>query len=111
MLRGVLIPLITPFNDDEQVDESVMRSLVDFYVQSSVQGLFVLGSTGQGPAMSVPQRIRAAEIALDQTLGLLPVVIHVVTSYGETTVDFARHAHQTSASALSVDPPDYCSVQ
>ena len=57
MLRGVLIPLITPFDHDEQVDEGVMRSLIDFYVQSSVQGLFVLGSTGQGPAMSIPQRI------------------------------------------------------
>jgi len=51
MLRGILIPLITPFDDDGKVDESVMRSLVDFYVKSSVQGLFVLGSTGQGPVM------------------------------------------------------------
>jgi dihydrodipicolinate synthase/N-acetylneuraminate lyase len=50
MLCGILIPLITPFDDDGKVDESVMRSLVDFYVKSSVR-LFVLGSTGQGPVM------------------------------------------------------------
>jgi len=109
MLRGVLIPLITPFDNDEQVDEGVMRSLVDFYVQSSVQGLFVLGSTGQGPAMSIPQRIKAAETALDQTRGRLPVVIHVGTADTESTVELARHAHQKGASAIAVVPPYYYS--
>jgi dihydrodipicolinate synthase/N-acetylneuraminate lyase len=109
MLRGILIPLITPFDDNGRVDEPVMRSLIDFYVQSSVQGLFVLGSTGQGPAMSIPERIRAAEISLDQTRGRLPVVIHVGTTDAETTVELARHAHQKGASAVAVVPPYYYS--
>jgi dihydrodipicolinate synthase/N-acetylneuraminate lyase len=107
MLRGILIPLITPFDHSGKVDEPVMRSLVDFYVQSSVQGLFVLGSTGQGPAMSMPERIRAAEIALHQTRGRLPVVIHVGTADAETTVELAQHAHQKGASAVAVVPPYY----
>jgi dihydrodipicolinate synthase/N-acetylneuraminate lyase len=109
MLRGVLIPLITPFDADGKVDESVMRSLVDFYVSSSVQGLFVLGSTGQGPAMSIPERIRAAEIALDQARARLPVVIHVGTADAESTVELARHAYQKGASAVAVVPPYYYS--
>jgi dihydrodipicolinate synthase/N-acetylneuraminate lyase len=109
MLRGILIPLITPFDADGKVDEPVMRSLVDFYVQSSIQGLFVLGSTGQGPAMSIPERIRAAEISLDQTRARVPVVIHVGTADAETTVELARHACQKGASAVAVVPPYYYS--
>src|SRR6185369_6981261 len=66
MVKGVLIPLITPFDEKQKVDEGVMRQLVDFYVKTSVQGLFVLGSSGQGPAMSLPERKRAAEVALGE---------------------------------------------
>jgi hypothetical protein len=52
VLKGIVIPVITPFDDGGAVDESTLRKLVDFYLRSSVQGLFALGSSGQGPAMS-----------------------------------------------------------
>ena len=52
MIRGVLLPIITPFDEKVRVDEQVMRELVDFHIKAGVQGLFVLGSTGQGPAMT-----------------------------------------------------------
>ena len=80
MLRGVLIPVITPFEEDGSVDEGTLRQLVDFYLQASVQGLFALGSSGQGPAMSAAERKHAAEIIIDQTAGRTPVIVHVGTA-------------------------------
>ena len=47
MLRGVLLPIITPFDEKARVDEQIMRQLVEFHIGAGVQGLFVLGSTGQ----------------------------------------------------------------
>ena len=52
MFRGVLLPIITPFDDKVRIDEEIMRELVDFHIAAGVHGLFVLGSTGQGPAIS-----------------------------------------------------------
>jgi dihydrodipicolinate synthase/N-acetylneuraminate lyase len=109
MVKGVLIPLITPFDEKQKVDEGVIRQLVDFYVKTSVQGLFVLGSSGQGPAMSVPERKRAAEVALSEARGRLPVIIHVGTADAESTVELARHAADKGASAVGVVPPYYYS--
>ena len=60
MIRGVLLPIITPFDDKGRVDEPIMRQLVDFHIGAGVQGLFVLGSTGQGPAMSTEERKQTA---------------------------------------------------
>src|ERR1041385_9281557 len=107
MVKGVLIPLITPFDEKQKVDEGVMRQLVDFYVKTSVQGLFVLGSSGQGPAMSLPERKRAAEVALAEARGRLPVIVHVGTADGESTVELARHAAEKGASAVGGVPPYY----
>ena len=109
MIHGVLVPLITPFDEKGLVDEAMMRKLVDFYLRASVQGLFVLGSSGQGPVMSVPERKRAAEIALDQARARLPMVIHVGTADAESTTELARHAADKGATAVAVVPPYYYS--
>ena len=109
MIRGILIPLITPFDEMELVDEAMLRKLVDFYLKVPLQGLFVLGSSGQGPVMSLAERKRAAEIAIDETRKRLPVVIHVGTADTESTVELARHAAEKGADAIAVVPPFYYS--
>jgi dihydrodipicolinate synthase/N-acetylneuraminate lyase len=109
MIRGVLLPIITPFDDKGRVDEQIMRQLVDFHIGASVQGLFVLGSTGQGPAMSIEERKCAAAIALDQARRRVPVVIHVGTPDAESTAQLAAHAAEHNADAVAVVPPYYYS--
>jgi dihydrodipicolinate synthase/N-acetylneuraminate lyase len=109
MIRGILLPIITPFDEKGRVDEEIMRQLVDFHIGASVQGLFVLGSTGQGPAMSIEERKRAAAIALDQARRRVPVVIHVGTADAESTAELAAHAAEHNADAVAVVPPYYYS--
>jgi dihydrodipicolinate synthase/N-acetylneuraminate lyase len=109
MIRGVLLPIITPFDEKIRVDEQIMRQLVDFHIKAGVQGLFVLGSTGQGPAMTVEERKQAAAIALDQAKSRVPVVIHVGTADTESTVELAEHAAAHKADAVAIVPPYYYS--
>ena len=105
MIRGVLLPVITPFDEKERLDETIMRELVDFHIGAGVHGLFVLGSTGQGPAMSTEERKRAAAVALDQAKGRVAVVIHVGTADTQSTVELAEHAAANNASAVAIVPP------
>jgi dihydrodipicolinate synthase/N-acetylneuraminate lyase len=109
MIRGVLLPIITPFDDRVRVDEEMMRRLVDFHINAGVQGLFVLGSTGQGPAMTIEERKQAAAIALDQAKKRTPVVIHVGTADAWSTTDLAEHAAAHGADAVAIVPPYYYS--
>lgn len=109
MIRGILIPVITPFDEKELVDEAMLRKLVNFYLKVPVQGLFVLGSSGQGPVMSIAERKRAAEIAIDQARSRIPVVIHVGTADAESTVELAKHAAEKGSTAVAVVPPYYYS--
>ena len=109
MVKGIVVPVITPFEHDGSVDEPMLRKLVDFYVAASVQGLFVLGSSGQGPAMSMDERKRAAAIAIEQNAGRAPIIVHVGTADTETTVELARHAREHGATGIGVIPPYYYS--
>jgi dihydrodipicolinate synthase/N-acetylneuraminate lyase len=109
MIRGVLLPIITPFDEKVRIDEQVMRQLVDFHIGAGVQGLFVLGSTGQGPAMTTEERKQAAAIALDQARSRVPMVIHVGTADAGSTVELAEHAAAHKADAVAIVPPYYYS--
>src|SRR6266705_2348963 len=109
MIRGVLLPVITPFDEKVRVDEQMMRQLVDFHIKAGVQGLFVLGSTGQGPVMTMEERKQAAAIALDQAKSRVPVVIHVGTADAGSTVELAEHAAAHRADAVAIVPPYYYS--
>jgi dihydrodipicolinate synthase/N-acetylneuraminate lyase len=109
MIRGVLLPIITPFDEKVRIDEQVMRQLVDFHIGAGVQGLFVLGSTGQGPAMTIDERKQAAAIALDQAKSRVPMVIHVGTADAGSTVELAEHAAAHKADAVAIVPPYYYS--
>jgi dihydrodipicolinate synthase/N-acetylneuraminate lyase len=109
MIRGVLLPIITPFDERIRIDEQVMRQLVDFHISAGVQGLFVLGSTGQGPAMTIEERKQAAAIALDQARSRVLVIIHVGTADAGSTVELAEHAAVHKADAVGIVPPYYYS--
>ena len=109
MIRGVLLPIITPFDEKVRIDEEIMRELVDFHIGAGVHGLFVLGSTGQGPAMSTEERKTTATVAINQGKGRLPVVIHVGTADTQSTVKLAEHAPENKASAVAIVPPYYYS--
>ncbi len=109
MIRGILLPIITPFDERGRVVEQLMRQLVDFHIKALVQGLFVLGSTGQGPAMAGEERKKAAAIALDQARSRVPVVIHVGTADADSTAELAAHAAAHNADAVAVVPPYYYS--
>jgi len=107
MYRGILIPVITPFHDDSSIDVETLRQLVDFYFSAKVPGLFALGSSGQGPALSESERRMVAEVIIDQAKDRVPVIIHVGCADTPTTVALAKHAHEIGASAIGVIPPYY----
>jgi dihydrodipicolinate synthase/N-acetylneuraminate lyase len=109
MIRGVLLPVITPFDERVRVDEQMMRELVDFHIKAGVHGMFVLGSTGQGPAMTIEERKQTAAIALDQAKERVPLVIHVGTADAWSTMELAEHAAANGAAAVAIVPPYYYS--
>ena len=62
---GVIPPLTTPFTKSGDVYEEGLRRLVDFQIEKGVHGLFVCGTYGSGPIMTVQERKQCHEIAVD----------------------------------------------
>lgn len=106
-LRGIYIPLPTPFTDTGAVDEDAVLALSEFYVEAGVHGLFVLGTFGQGPALTPDERKRTAKLVIDRVAGRVPVVVHAGAADTPTTIDLALDARDRGADVVGVVPPYY----
>lgn len=107
MFKGIVLPLITPFTENGDVDEPLLLSLIDSAVESGVNSIFLLGSQGQAPTLSLEERIRTAEIAIQHMEGRLPVIIHVGTTDLRSTLRLTKEAEKAGATAVAVIPPYY----
>jgi len=105
-VEGVIPPMITPFDQEGNVDPAALRRLVDFLV-TRVQALYPLGTYGSGPAMSLSERQRAAEIILEQVNGRIPVIMHVGCVDSKSTIALAKHAESAGANAVASIAPFY----
>jgi len=74
---GVGVALVTPFKENGTVDETSLRSLVDYVIEGGVDYLVALGTTSEAATLSVREREKVMDIVLEQNQGRLPVVIGV----------------------------------
>ena len=82
-LKGVIPPIITPLDADGAVDEEAVERLIEFQLRSGVSGIFIMGSSGEGPWLDTTQRetlLRASVRAIDGRVPLLAGVMEPVAS-------------------------------
>jgi N-acetylneuraminate lyase len=105
--RGLWPAMLTPLDSSEQPNLEEAEKLVELFVQQELDGLYVLGSTGQGPLLSVANRRRFAECVVRAAGGRIPVMVHVGAVATEDAVELARHAASIGADAISSVGPIY----
>lgn len=105
-LKGVIPPMITPFRENGDLDEESLRALVE-YLSPRVDGLFICGSYGCGPMMTVEERKRAAEIVRKYAGPDTPVIVQTGTTNTRETIELTKHARDIGCDAAAAVGPYY----
>lgn len=103
--KGIIAPLITPFDSEERVDLDAIDRIVGRLRESGIDGLFVCGGTGEWWALTEEERIVIAERVMDSAEGQVPLMVHVGATTSGSAVRLARHAERIGAAAISALPP------
>src|SRR5580704_5011704 len=83
-LRGIIPPLVTPLLGRDRLDHNGLERLIEHVLAGGVHGLFLLGTTGEGPSLSHRLRCELIERACEQVAGRVPVLVGVTdTSFAE----------------------------
>lgn len=107
MIKGVIPAMVTPFDENENLDEARLRKVVRFLVDEGVNGLYLTGSTGETFTMTPDERKQVVEITMDEVAGKVPVIVHVGAIGTKISIDLAKHAEKAGAAAISSVPPFY----
>lgn len=106
-LKGVMPALLTPFNDQQQLDTHSLRQLVRFNIAQGVDGLYVGGSTGEAFVQSSAERQEVLEIVAEEAKGKLTLIAHVGTVSTHESQQLAQAASRFGYDAVSAVTPFY----
>jgi 4-hydroxy-tetrahydrodipicolinate synthase len=104
-VRGVIVPAVTPFNEQGKIDTAAIKRLVDFLIERGIHGLFPGGTTGEGPLLSIFERQQLAEAFVKAADGRVPVIVHTGAVTTAATLELTRHAQVSGAQAAAIIPP------
>lgn len=106
-LRGIVPPLVTPLTPEEELDRDALGRLVENVLAGGVSGLFVLGTTGEGPSLSYRVRGAMIEASCELAAGRAPVLVGVTDTSLAEAIDMSNVAAEAGADAVVFAPPCY----
>lgn len=106
-LKGVIPPIITPVDENEQVDEEALRLLVDHCLDNGIHGIFVTGSNGECLALTQKERNRTIQIVLDEVGGRAPVMAGVMDSSTKRVIDNVKAFEEMGGKYAVITPVFY----
>ena len=106
-MKGIWAAALQPFREDLSLDEAGMRANIRHWVEDlGIDGLFIAGKQGEYFSMSVEERKRVFEIAVDETRGAGAGTIMSCSDQNlDTVIDLARHAEAAGADYIVVHAP------
>jgi 2-dehydro-3-deoxy-D-pentonate aldolase len=106
-LRGIVPPMVTPLAGEDKLDHTGLEKLIEHLIGGGVHGLFVCGTTGEGPSLSYRLRRELLQSACDQAKRRLPVLMGLIDTSKTEIIVMAEFAARTGAAAVVVAPPYY----
>ncbi|MCR5772195.1 MAG: dihydrodipicolinate synthase family protein [Butyrivibrio sp.] len=104
-LKGVIVPIITPIDENELIDEESMRRQVDFVIDGGVKGILAFGSNGEFYMIEEDEMKRGLQIMVDQAAGRVPIYFGIGAISTKKCVRLAKMAKENGASGISILQP------
>lgn len=104
-IKGIITAMVTPFDENQKINETAARQLVDKLISQGVHGLFILGTNGEFHVLSDDEKVEFAKIVIDQAAHRVPVYVGAGACGTQETIKLAQRMEAAGADALSVISP------
>src|ERR671917_18274 len=110
MFTGSIPAMVTPFDERGEIDLRATEAVMERFVAAGVDGISILGSTGEFPHLTFDERKWFAKETVGIAAGRVPLIVGVGSSGTREAVELARHAESVDADAVLVVSPFYWNV-
>lgn len=106
-LGGLVIAMPTPLKENEDLDANSFRRLIDHCIGEGADGVMILGSMGEGAALTDGVREEAMEVAREHVNHRVPLLVTISGASTRRTIEYARRAESLGADYLVTTSPYY----
>ena len=104
-MQGIYNIVPTPFDESGAIDEPSLRRLIDFVIDTGVDGLTILGFLGEAAKLSEAERAQVIEVTAEVNDGRVPIVVGATAPALDPCIRNARDAVSRGADGLLIAPP------
>ena len=104
-IKGVIVPILTPINENEFIDEAKLRDQVNYVIDGGVLGILAFGSNGEFYVIEEDEMERGLNIMIDQAGGRVPVYFGIGAISTKKCCRLAKMAAACGAAGISVLQP------
>ena len=106
-LKGIVVPIVTPMNEDESINTEELRRQVDRQIEAGIHGIFPFGTNGEGYILSFSEKKLVLKTVIDQVNGRVPVYAGTGCISTKETIEQCKMAVDCGADILSVITPSF----
>jgi N-acetylneuraminate lyase len=106
-LTGLVAAAHTPMSKDGSLNLSMVPRVVDYLLSVGISGIYICGSTGEGPSLSGEERKALAEAFVEAADERLPIIVQVGHNSLNEARELAAHAQAIGAGMISSNSPSY----
>ncbi len=104
-IKGVVVPILTPIDQDEHIDEAKMRAQVDYVINGGVSGILAFGSNGEFYMVEENEMQRGLQIIISQAANRVPVYFGIGAINTKKCCRLAQMAVSNGVSGVSILQP------
>ena len=109
-LKGIIVPIITPMNEDETVNHEELRRQVDRMIDGGVHGIFAFGTNGEGYILNDKEKEEVLATVIEQAAGRVPVYAGTGCISTRDTIRMSQMAQSLGADILSIITPSFAAA-
>ena len=106
-LKGIVVPIVTPMNEDETINTDELRRQVDRQIEAGIHGIFPFGTNGEGYILNFDEKKLVLQTVIDQVAGRVPVYAGTGCISTKETIEQCKMAMDCGADVLSVITPSF----
>lgn len=106
-LSGLFVPLVTPLNEDESLDEQGLARVVEYVIAGGVSGIFVLGSSGELACLSETVKERLVQAVSAQVAGRALVLVGISHTSTQLALEQGKRLARLGGDAIVATAPYY----
>lgn len=109
-ISGVIVPLLTPMNADETINEKELRNQINHQINSGIHGVFPLGTNGEAYILNFDEKVEVLKIVVDEVNGRVPVYAGTGCVSTKETISLSLKAKEIGVDILSIVTPYFASA-